>query len=85
MACRSQLFRQIAVVINLAVKNNHYTAVFIEKRLLTAGYIHDGQAAMPQAQSRFKINFPFIRPAVLLGLIHSHKQFPIDFTFPAHV
>src|SRR5690349_5561753 len=57
MAGRCEFFGQFVEVIDLPVENHHHTAVFIKKRLLPAGNIHDGKPPMPEAYTWFDVQF----------------------------
>jgi hypothetical protein len=85
MAGCDKLFGQFMKVIDFPIKNHYHAAIFIKKRLLPAGNIHDGKPPMPEAYTWFCVQFPLVGAAVSLNLVHAAEQFPVDFPFAASI
>src|SRR3569623_1089646 len=80
-----QLRHQLLVVVDFTVEYNHHRAVFIEERLLPAGKIDDGEAAMTEAHARLDMNAAFFRAAVKLALVHAFEQGTVHRTAAARI
>jgi hypothetical protein len=80
-----KLLGEFLKVIDFTVENHDYAAVFIEKRLLPAGDIHDRKTAMTETNAGLRIDLSFIWSAVNLGLIHAPEQMLVNFSFSAGI
>ena len=85
MAGRDKLLGQFVKVVDFPIENHHHAAIFIEKRLLPAGNIHDGKPPMPKAYAQLRIQFPLVRAAMGLYLVQAAEQLPVDFPFAAGI
>src|SRR3569623_3631856 len=80
-----QLRHQLLVVVDFTVEYHHHRAVFIEERLLAAGKIDDGEAAVTEAHARLAMNAAYIRAAEKLALVHAFEQGTVHRTAAARI
>jgi hypothetical protein len=77
VAVRLQLGYQLAVVVDLAVEDDHHRAVLIEQGLLTGGDVDDGQAPVAKAETGLDMQTAFIRAAVQLRVVHALQDMAV--------
>src|SRR5437660_12449761 len=68
--CR-QLQDQSLIVINLSIEDDDDTAVLIPQRLLSGRKIDNRQPSMSEADASLDVQAAFVRPAMVLRLVHS--------------
>ena len=71
---RGQFRHEFLKIVYLTVEHHNDTVIFVEQRLLPAGKINDGKAAMAEAHARFGMQAPLIGPAMELRLVHTLQQ-----------
>ena len=76
---RDQLVAQLAVVVDLAVEDDHRVAVAADQRLLAGGDVDHRQAAVAHAERRFGVQLALVRPAVELAFVHAAERPAVDF------
>src|SRR5438270_3505039 len=75
MPARAELFAQLAIVINLAVRHKPQRTVRVRERLMTAREVDDREPAHADRTWAISINAIVVRSAVNDGLAHSAKSF----------
>ena len=78
VSVRLELLAHLGEVVDLAVEDRPYGAVFIRERLVAGGKIDDAQAPMPQPDPFPEIETVRVGPAVPDGICHRAEQIRID-------
>ena len=65
---------QLAIVVDLAIADQHQRAIGVVQRLLAAVQIDDGQAAMAERGERIVMHALAVRPAMRQRVEHSLQR-----------
>jgi hypothetical protein len=87
---RNQLFAQDCVVIDFSIKNDPNRAVFIADGLMSAGDIHDAQAAHANSDVALRVDALIVGPSMDHGSAHPpqnafiHPCVPVTLDYPSN-
>jgi hypothetical protein len=70
VAVAAQFVHQLQVVVDLAVEHQRHRLVVVEDGLLAGRDVDDRQAAVAETHAGLDVQVAFVRPAVVLGLVH---------------
>src|SRR5262245_30080648 len=70
VAIAEELLAQLEVVVNLAVEDDLYAAVFVAERLLAGSEVDDGQSSMSEADTGADPETLSVRPAMGDAICH---------------
>lgn len=81
---RSEFGDQFLIVVDLTVEDHHHRAVFVEQRLLAGRNVNDN-ADDVQRNARLEVIAPFVRPAMLLTVVHALHQVAREHLFASSI
>jgi hypothetical protein len=80
-----QFVHEFYEIVDLTVIGNDYAPVFIEQRLLPGREVNDGQPAVPESKPGLKMKPAFVRPTVVLRLVHPVEKWSVNFALTQRI